>query len=338
MQKIEIILNEFKQKSHFSEKYYLIAKHFALQYMSVIKKANLIHKKHEDLFLLLLKLASENIENPYDFPCYHKKITDPFDYYKFGNEFLSPLIDIEHSLTKGASHIKEMIKHLHDGHNVILFSNHQIEADPQILSLLLDDSYGEFVPNMIHVAGERVTTDPFAIPFSLGRNLLCIYSKKYLDHPPEKSLDKKEHNRRAMSDLSDLLKEGGHCFWVAPSGGRDRRGSNGEFELSPFDPKSIEMFRLLARKSKSKTHFFPLSLLTYPILPPPESVQKELGEVRKAERHPAFLSFGKEINFDELAPHHVATKHEKRELIAKAVWSLVNSHYQTLLQHKKALS
>ena len=43
---------------------------------------------------------------------------------------------------------------------------------------------------MIFVAGERVITDPLAIPFSMGSNLLCIYSKRYIDHPPEKKIEK----------------------------------------------------------------------------------------------------------------------------------------------------
>ena len=71
---------------------------------------------------------------------------------------------------------------------MIFLANHQIEADPQAISLLLDDLYPNFAENMIFVAGERVITDPFAIPFSMGRNLLCIYSKRYIDHPPEKKL------------------------------------------------------------------------------------------------------------------------------------------------------
>jgi glycerol-3-phosphate O-acyltransferase len=30
------------------------------------------------------------------------------------------------------------------------------------------------------VAGDRVTTDLLAMPFSMGRNLLCIFSKKHV--------------------------------------------------------------------------------------------------------------------------------------------------------------
>ena len=30
-----------------------------------------------------------------------------------------------------------------------------------------------------------MTTDLLAMPFSMGRNLLCIFSKKHVDNPPE---------------------------------------------------------------------------------------------------------------------------------------------------------
>ncbi len=49
---------------------------------------------------------------------------------------------------------------------------------------------------MVHVAGDRVTTDPVAVPFSKGRNLLCIYSKRHMNNPPELASKKKMRNAR----------------------------------------------------------------------------------------------------------------------------------------------
>ena len=37
----------------------------------------------------------------------------------------------------------------------------------------------------INSSGDRVTTDLLAMPFSMGRNLLCIFSKKHIDSVPE---------------------------------------------------------------------------------------------------------------------------------------------------------
>lgn len=133
-----------------------------------------------------LKLVEEQSKNPFSFEPYHTCIRKPYDYYRFGIEFFCPLVDKASSRVEGKQYIQEVVAHLKKGHNVILFANHQIEADPLVISLLLDEEFPHFAEEMIIVAGERVITDPLAIPFSMGRNLLCIYSKRYIDHPPEK--------------------------------------------------------------------------------------------------------------------------------------------------------
>ena len=38
---------------------------------------------------------------------------------------------------------------------------------------------------VIYVAGDRVTSDLMAKPFSMGRNLLNVHSKKYMDADPD---------------------------------------------------------------------------------------------------------------------------------------------------------
>ena len=64
------------------------------------------------------------------------------------------------------------------------------------------------------------------------------------------------HNARVMGALQKMLQTGGRTIWVAPSGGRDRPSTApdarpGEFAVAPFDPKSVEMFRLMASKAKA---------------------------------------------------------------------------------------
>eukprot|EP00953_Heterococcus_sp_UTEX-ZZ885_P042334 21517-Heterococcus_DN1.PRE.2 len=62
-----------------------------------------------------------------------------------------------------------------------------------------------------------------AIPFSMGRNLLCIHSKKYMETPPEGKHAKQTHNVRTLKKMSEMMaSEEGQFIWVAPSGGRDR--------------------------------------------------------------------------------------------------------------------
>lgn len=217
---------------------------------------------------LFTSLVEKQILTPYQFPSYHRHIRNPIDYFQFGKDFIRPLIKKKESTVTGIKNLIAIDKAIKEGENVILFANHQIEADPQVLSVMLEKDFPFLSENMIYVAGERVLIDPLAAPFSMGCNLLCIYSKKYIDTPPEKKHQKQTHNQRTMEQMRTLLNEGGKCIYVAPSGGRDRPGHKKIVEVAPFDPQSIEMFHLIARKSDKKVNFYPLSLATYPIMPP----------------------------------------------------------------------
>jgi glycerol-3-phosphate O-acyltransferase len=283
-------------------------------------------------FKTFLKIIKNILLSPPLFEPYHEAVRSPFDYYTFGNDFFKPLVDRAHSKIVGHDHLKEIQKQLAQKHNVIFFANHQIEPDPQALSILLDDHYPRFAEKMIFVAGERVTTDPVAIPFSLGRNLLCIYSKRYIDHPPEKKTEKQLHNQRTMELMRLLLKEGGKCIYVAPSGGRDRRNPEGIVEVADFDPGSIAMFYLMAKKSATPTHFYPMSLVTYDILPPPESIQIELGEMRISGRAPIHLCVGAPLDMEQFPGSDVPNKHSRRKARADYIWKEVNANYQALLK------
>ena len=82
-----------------------------------------------------------------------------------------------------------------------------------------------------------------------------------------------KHNRMAMKTMQQMLKQGGQIIWVAPSGGRDRTDAEGNYCVSPFDAKSVEMFRLMSDKAGRRTHFYPTSMLTHNIAPPPEQAR-----------------------------------------------------------------
>jgi glycerol-3-phosphate O-acyltransferase len=277
-----------------------------------------------------LKLVEEQCRKPFTFEPYHQCIRSPYDYYRFGNEFLRPFVDKTASRIEGKKYIEEIVSHLRKSHNVILFANHQIEADPQAISLLLDDEFPHLAEEMIFVAGERVITDPIAIPFSMGRNLLCIYSKRYIDHPPEKKWEKQHHNKKTMELMSQLLKRGGKCIYIAPSGGRDRISPEGKVEVAPFDPQSIEMCYLMAQKSGHPTHFYPMALATYHLLPPPQTIQIELGEERKARRGPIHLCMGPSIDMERYPGYDLINKHERRQKRADYIWRQVLADYEKI--------
>lgn len=280
--------------------------------------------------LLFLQMIEKESKTPSVFEPYHKKVRHPIDYYRFGVDFLKPLVDLERSRILGGDHLDAIEKALKKGDNVILFANHQTESDPQIISVLLEKTHPKIGESIIYVAGERVITDPLAIPFSLGCDLLCIYSKRYIDYPPEEKGEKQLHNKKTMQLMSRLLEEGGKIIYVAPSGGRDRKNAKGVVEVAPFDPDSIEMFYLMARLSKTKAHFVPLTLATYDILPPPETVQVELGETRVAKRSPAHVAFAPFFDMENPVFTGEKDKTKRRAIRAEAIHAIVKNTYATL--------
>ncbi len=282
----------------------------------------------ESHFKKLLELVTEQLKKPYKFDIFHQSIRKPFDFYQFGLNFIRPLIDFNKSKLNGLDNVKKMIGQIQRGENVILLANHQTEPDPQVISLLLEKIDPEFASEMIFIAGHRVVNDPMAVPMSMGRNLLCIYSKKHISHDPDTKEEKMNHNQRTMKKMTEILSEGGHCIYVAPSGGRDRPNAEGIVEVAPFDGQSVEMFYLMARQADKPTHFYPLSLKTYDLMPPPKQVFKELGEKRETKFTPVFLNFGDEIDMENFpGSHEIRDKRTKRNKRAEYIFQTVKQGY-----------
>ena len=126
------------------------------------------------------------LQSPFKFQAHHTAIREPFDYYKWGNDFFRPLIIMGKSRLLGIENIKKIDEATNRGENVLILSNHQTEVDPQAISILLErEGYEKLAEKIIFIAGHKVTNDPIAIPFSMGRNLICIHSKKHIKNPPE---------------------------------------------------------------------------------------------------------------------------------------------------------
>lgn len=311
------------------EKIPQVFREFIESYQNVIIDHGEDPEKYIGIFDTFIELVKDQFKKPFTFEPYHEKIRAPIDYYQFGIDFLRPLVDLPNSSVSGMDNLEHMEALLHKKENVILLANHQIEADPQAISILLEKTHPTFGEELIFVAGTRVTSDPLAIPFSMGRNLLCIHSKKYIDHPPEEKHEKQMHNKRTMERMVDLLNEGGHAIYVAPSGGRDRANPDGIVEVAPFDPQSIEMFYLMAQKAGSPTHFFPLTLSTYHLLPPPETTDVELGETRITRGGAIHMHFGEEVDMENIPGAEDATdKKNKRRIRAEYLWNVVNKEYE----------
>ncbi len=305
-------------------KYLEILKGFYLAYRQAVQEQD---ASIENLFLTFLKLIKDQTAKPFIFEPFHRLIRKPFDYYQFGLDLIGPLVNTSQSTLLGLNHLKTIVDSLEKGENAIFLANHQTEADPQAISLLLKDSYPRFAEELIFVAGERVITDPLAIPASMGRNLLCIYSERYIDNPPELKMSKQLHNKKTMELMSQLLSEGGKAIYVAPSGGRDRPNPKGIVEVADYDPQSIEMFYLMTQRAAHPTHFYPMALKTFDLLPPPQAIQTELGEERIAKRAPIHLAFGPKINMDHFPGSELKDKHARRAARANFICNLVRADY-----------
>jgi len=297
-----------------------LLEHFAKEYVSACQTSLMtVGEEMEELcrpdmvakrFLTGIQLAMTYGMGPnkFQFKPFHKMCVgeDPeneggntMNLYEVGNQFFRPCINMEKSVLTGQDNIEKIISQVKQGHNVVMFANHQSEADPQVVSCMMDEltEYGEEFKNMIFVAGHKVTTDPLAVPFSMGRNLICIHSKKHIDADPETKASKQKENLRAMSGMLTAFKSGGTLLWVAPSGGRDRRDlETGDVPIAPFDSKTIDMFRLIGNKSKVPTHYYTMGMVTYDMCPPPDFVEAGVGEKRNIRFTPCGIAVGDECD------------------------------------------
>jgi glycerol-3-phosphate O-acyltransferase len=227
-----------------------------------------------------------------------KKIGSDLDFYSWGVEFFRYFMDMENSVVLGEDNLAKAVEQIRAGENVVFYANHQSEADPQVMSVMLEKcGYKKEASDMVFVAGHKVTTDALAVPFSMGRNLICIHSKKHIDVDPETKPFKTRQNMKAMSGMLGRLKAGGCMIWVAPSGGRDRRDTDsGKTPIAPFDEKTIGMFRLMGKKSKVTTHFYPISMVSYELCPPPDFIEADTGEQRNFRFVPVGIACGPEVD------------------------------------------
>lgn len=326
------ILQNLLKEEKISKKYFDILSDFYINYKNAVE-SHLPYKDLENNFKIFLDLIL-NQSSKYKFDLYHQKITTPFNYQEFGVNFVKPLVDLQNSKLYGIENLKKIQSYIAKNQNVILLANHQSEIDPQLIYLLLEKEFPKLASDIIYVAGERVTTDPLAIPVSMGVDLLCIYSKRYIDIDLKLKHQKQIHNQKVMSIMSQLLMKGGKIIYVAPSGGRDRKNLDGIVEIAPFDPQSLEMLYLMCKKAKTPTHFFPLTLSTYDILPPPEKIQIEMGEKRKASRGSIFISFSDELDMENFSGNEVKDKIERRKNRAKYIHNIVKEEYENITRKK----
>ena len=153
----------------------------------------------------------------------------------------------------------------------------------------------------------------------MGKDLLCVHSKKHMNDVPEDKAKKMKQNLSTIKEMQRLLNRGGMLIWIAPAGGRDRRKADGTLAPDRFDPQAIDMMRKLGTKaSAAKTHFYPLAMATYDIMPPPATSEKSIGEERVVNYTGVGLSLGEAIDVSSNGPWNQSTNESTDEATALA--------------------
>ncbi|CAK7356061.1 unnamed protein product [Dovyalis caffra] len=241
-----------------------------------------------------------DVQDPFVFSPYHKALRKPFDYYDFGQKYIRPLIDFRNSYVGNVSIFNGIEEKLRQGHNIVLVSNHQTEADPAVIALLLETSIPHTAENL------------------------------HMNDVPEHAEEKRKANIRSLKEMALLLRGGSQVVWIAPSGGRDRPDPlSGEWYPANFDASSVDNIRRLAEHSGAPGHVYPLALLCHDIMPPPPEVEKEIGERRVISFHGAGLSVAPEISFSEITAAY-ENPEEAKEAYSEALYKSVTEQYNVL--------
>jgi glycerol-3-phosphate O-acyltransferase len=272
----------------------------------------------------------------YEFPSLHTAVEEPFNYKKMALDYFANLTDFKKSRVRWPERWDAICDQLARGENVVLLANHQTEADSQFIPLMTEVSHPNLSKKIIYVAGDRVVDDALAKPFSMGSNLLCVYSKKHINNVPALRSVKMRKNIATIKEMERLMREGGNIIWIAPSGGRDRPDEAGVLLPDRWDPDSVEMLRKVSTKAGKPTHFYPLAMATFNILPPPATVEKKkkANEARTVDYCGVGLSLAEEIDVSANSPAYkgvdVSDDAARKAALAKFGYDRVVEEYKVI--------
>merc|ERR1719428_2781669 len=179
-------------------------------YVGAISKSPVVEDSDKEAAQCIASVAERvlvQFQDPYTFPSRHSRIVEPFDYYAFGQRYIGNLINFETSYIGHAERLQEIQEQLARGENVLLYANHQSEADPAVWAWLTTTVSSSLATDMYYIAGDRVVLDTFAKPFSMGRNLVCVHSKKHMDDVPELKAEKMATNQKSVRELGAMFKK-----------------------------------------------------------------------------------------------------------------------------------
>lgn len=286
-------------------------------------------KEASEVMAAITERVLVQFKDPYTFPSKHMKIQQPFDYYAMLQRFSGNLINFDASYVGHAERILDMKQAIARGENVLLLANHQSEADPGVWAWMTNELAPSLASDIFYVAGDRVVLDSLAKPFSMGRNLICVHSKRHQEDDPALKAAKMATNQKSVRELRALFKEGGAIVWVAPSGGRDRKDASGEYAPAAFDAAAVVLLRRMMDASDKPGHAYPMAMASAEICPPPARVEKALGEQREVNFHGVGISIGEELNTKEMVDG-IEGKNEQNEAYTAKVFDKVKDLYAPL--------
>eukprot|EP00232_Nephroselmis_pyriformis_P027230 CAMPEP_0182852730 /NCGR_PEP_ID=MMETSP0034_2-20130328/321_1 /TAXON_ID=156128 /ORGANISM="Nephroselmis pyriformis, Strain CCMP717" /LENGTH=480 /DNA_ID=CAMNT_0024983465 /DNA_START=24 /DNA_END=1466 /DNA_ORIENTATION=- len=272
----------------------------------------------------------KEFEDPYKFPSLHKRMLEPYNYYAFGQVYVNQLINYTKSFIGNIELFDKIEKQLEAGDNVVMLANHQTEADPGVWALLLENTHPRLSTEVHYVAGDRVVTDALCKPFSMGRNLLCVYSKKHMDDDPALKKEKQRSNLKTVGVMGKMFKEGGKLLWVAPSGGRDRGPEKGPWTPAVFDPSAVGLMCKMIQSSGRPGHIYPFAMVSKDIMPPPPATEKALGERRLTNWAGVGISTCPELNLPKYLKEHGDDKEAFIGAVVKDAYTAVVQEYTRL--------
>lgn len=295
------VLQAAQSSGLISDQLRLIWEDFYDNYKATVLESEI--PEHDEAFIVQVQASIADrvfhqFKEPYTFPSKHQRILEPFNYYEFGQQYVGSLLDFENSFIGNLETWQQIADQLEQGHNVVMLANHQTEADPGVFAHMIKTSFPKMAEDVIYVAGDRVITDPLCKPFSMGRNLFCVYSKRHIDDVPEEKEAKLAMNRKTVMSMARELNKGGLLLWIAPSGGRDRPRADGVWAPNEFDPGSVGLMQKLLSKAKKDGHLYAMAMVSWKMMPPPVKIEEAIGERRKTNFAGVGISVTPEIDVD----------------------------------------
>jgi hypothetical protein len=117
-----------------------------------------------------------------------------------------------------------------------------------------------------------------------------------------------------------------YCLVMAAAA---RRPKDDVWSPDAFDATAVELMRNLINRAKQPGHLYPMAMFSYPVMPPPKTVDKALGERRLTAWSGVGISVCEELDWQAVIKGEQQGRGH-RTLAVRYAALLVVQHMQTL--------